>query len=730
MKSLTTPGIYFEALQPVRISGQLLRSDITALIGYATRGPVFLPVRIESWRQYLAIFGAAPNHGYLAFAVKAFFENGGRNCYIIRIVDSTACAAQALLNASAGSGLPSWQAKASFRISDINAIEAVESDLPDQSVLLNTSPDSVRDPVDNPGSWGNSIGISIRRKSRLSTQINAVFDGGFSTFVDSLVGLEKYSVVELSQDLQNSDGTIEEVTKTVAIESIDNLRQSITWENSLLSGETPFNADIPIRLDSVEYQIEVSFDNRQVEKFSWLGIHPLHSRSIHKVIREESQFINFTYSGDTETDWMDVDVWPAETTNVLLQGGIDGVTSIDVSHYLDALSVSAGVDDISIVTAPDLVFSSDVLNLPLSEVVPREIDCNILSAPSSGIIFGEVTDGSGALVNVTVTDAGSGQRVNTDSNGQFTLINLDISLRTLRFEKPGFANEERQVFSVIKKPDQAEKFSLEPLAIPRSLTESEIIEVQQAMANPAISGRYRVALLDPPSANLKLDEVRSWRSKIGDTAFAAFYYPWIESPSTTDSSQSDLTSIPPCGHVAGLAARLDLQQGVQRAPANMNLRFARGISIKINEIQHGIINQEGINAIRSIPGQGVRILGARTLASDSTWRYLSVRRLVLALEKTLEASMQWVVFESNNTILRQAVVMSIRSLLDTLWRSGALAGKTADAAYRIKCDVDNNPDDSRSNGVLLVEVGIAPSVPFEFIRIRLGKTLDALEVTE
>lgn len=727
MESLTTPGIYFESLQPVRISGQLLRSDITALIGYATRGPVFLPVRIESWRQYQAIFGDAPAYGYLAYAVKAFFENGGVSCYVLRIVDKNARAAE--VDLLAANGLLLWRAYAAFRISDINAVEAVDSSSPDQAVLSNTEPNTIREPVDNPGVWGNSIGISLRRKSRLSTRVNAIFNEGFSTFVDSLVGLEKYSVVELTQDQPDVHGNILPVPKIVEIESIDKLRQSINWTDSLLAGDKPFSADLPIRLDTVEFEIEISFDNRLMEKFSWLGIHPLHSRSLHKVLKQESRFVNFQFTDDS-ADWMDRKIWPAETTRLLLQGGTDGVALIDASHYLHALSVSTSVDDISMVAAPDLVLSSTELTVPVSDPIPRVIDCALLTAPSSGRVVGKVTDGVEALVNVAVTDAESGQRVMTDSQGLFTLENLSLSLRTLRFEKPGFSNEERQVFSVTTMPAIAELFSLEPLAIPRSLTELEILAVQRAMANPQTLGRYRVALLDPPKANMKLDQIRSWRSKIGDSAFAALYYPWIATPPTTDISQAELTSMPPCGHIAGLAARLDLQQGAQRAPANINLRFAKGVSIKVNEIQHGILNPEGINAIRSLPGQGVRILGARTLASDSEWRYLSVRRLVLALEKTLEASLQWAVFESNTTVLRQAVVLSIRALLNTLWRSGALAGKTADAAYRIKCDVDNNPGDARSNGQLLAEVGIAPSVPFEFIRIRLGKTLDAIEVTE
>ena len=88
MESLTTPGVYFESLQPSRVTGDLLRSDIAAFIGYALQGPTALPVRVESWRQFLAIFGLPMVPGHLALSVKAFFENGGVTCYVLRIVDA------------------------------------------------------------------------------------------------------------------------------------------------------------------------------------------------------------------------------------------------------------------------------------------------------------------------------------------------------------------------------------------------------------------------------------------------------------------------------------------------------------------------------------------------------------------------------------------------------------------------------------------------------------------
>jgi len=726
MESMSTPGVYFEPLQPVRVDADLLRSDICAFIGYAEKGPTTLPVRIESWRQFQTLFGQPLQYSHLALAIKGFFENGGITCYVLRIVDQNAVSSSAKIVANNAS--EPWQVYASFRVSDIVASEAIESAVPDAAIVQSISPDELRLPLQNPGSWGNNISLSVERSSRLSTQTNGIFDDGYCTALDSLAGLDEYSVVELSQaQWQATDG----VTPVFEIESIDRLRQRVTWKKSLLQGENPFNASLPVRINTVEFDISVYFKNRLVEKFQWLGPHPLYSNSLHRVLAQQSQFINLTFKGEADTNWFQSgeNVWPQNVSQLQLSQGADGVSEIAATHYLAALELIAKVDDVSVLVAPDLVLSSTVLSLPVTGIIAENLDCKALTAPGVGMIYGQVNDGKENLFNVSVIDAQSGKRVTTDKQGKFQLLNLDISLRTLRFEKPGFTKEERQVFSATGLADNPETFTLQPLTVARSLSELEILEVQRAMANPFSLGRYRVALLDPPDDEMKIEEIRNWRSKVGDSAFAALLYPWIETPSLVEGDNK-LYRIPPSGHIAGVLARMDIEQGPHRAPANIKLRFAKALTRNVNDIQQGILNSEGINSIRSLAGQGIRLYGTRTLSSESEWRYLSVRRLVLALEKTLESSMQWAVFESNNTLLRQSLLLHIRALLNRLWRNGALAGKTPEAAFRIKCDDDNNPQPQRDKGQLLVEIGVAPSVPFEFIRIRFGRTLDAIEVTE
>jgi len=718
MEILTTPGIYLEPLQPMRVTGDLLRSDIAGFIGYAGRGPTGLPVRVESWQQFLAIFGQPLDNGHLALATKAFFENGGATCYIYRLTDeNVATANRDLLNRL---GTPAWKIYAAFRLSDIVARESDDS-RPDPALIHNLPPGDARRPMRNPGAWGNSLALTLERSSRLSTTIKPgdIFNDGYSSYLNNLVGLEEYSVVELSQEGAG-------VSHVVAIESIDRLRQSVTWRHAL---SALFDPALPVRLDTVEFDLTIEYERRQVEKFSWLGIHPGHSRSLYRALAEQSQYLNIEALPGIVIDWYDSQQWPDNVVQVPLTGGLDGVSAITSRHYLRALENLARIEDIGIVAAPDLVLAAVEKQVAVSQINPRPHDCLALQAPGKRVIFGRISDGGIAAVGVAITDIGSGQRVISDADGLFRLHNLDIGLCTLRFEKVGYTREERQVFSSRTLPAEPLEFNIKPVALPRPLDQAEILLVQQAMTNPFVLGPYRIALLDPPSADMRVDQIRSWRSRIGDSAIGALFYPWLEVPAPS-STDSRLFPLPPCGHVAGLLAHVDRQQGPHCTPANIRLRFAKRVLDGLNNVEHGIVNAEGINAIRSLPGQGIRIMGSRTLSSDANWRYLNVRRLVFALERTLERALQWAVFENNDTVLRQALMMSVGTLLNTLWRRGALSGRNPEGAYGVKCDSDNNPASQRDQGRLLVEVVVAPSVPFEFIRIRFGKTLDAIEVTE
>ena len=128
-----------------------------------------------------------------------------------------------------------------------------------------------------------------------------------------------------------------------------------------------------------------------------------------------------------------------------------------------------------------------------------------------------------------------------------------------------------------------------------------------------------------------------------------------------------------------------------------------------------------MNCIRAFRGRGIRIWGARTLSSDADWRYINVRRLFNFIEKSIETGSHWVVFEPNDLDLWQRVKRTITAFLTRVWRDGALFGTTPEEAFFVKCDAENNPPETRDAGQLIVEIGIAPVKPAEFVIFRISQ---------
>jgi phage tail sheath protein FI len=224
-------------------------------------------------------------------------------------------------------------------------------------------------------------------------------------------------------------------------------------------------------------------------------------------------------------------------------------------------------------------------------------------------------------------------------------------------------------------------------------------------------------------------QVQSWRRRF-DSKYGALYYPWILTPDPLRVENRPVRRVPPSGGVAGVYAANDLEQGVHHAPANRVVKFAQGAAEQLSDGEQDILNPMGINCIRDFPGRGLRVWGARTVSSDGAWRYVNVRRLMSFIEEALEEGLSWVVFKPNNTQLRTLIIASITAFLEALWERGALVGTTADEAFYIRCDSENNPPALSAEGKLLIEIGVALVRPAEFVVIRLGRLEDSFEIEE
>jgi uncharacterized protein len=227
--------------------------------------------------------------------------------------------------------------------------------------------------------------------------------------------------------------------------------------------------------------------------------------------------------------------------------------------------------------------------------------------------------------------------------------------------------------------------------------------------------KFRFTVVDCPPNHGDISNLDP-RTTLADTEYAAFYYPWIY---ISDPQTGAKTKVPPCGHVLGVYARTDTDRGVYKAPANEALQDVIDLEYKVDDNAQMTLNPRGVDAIRNLPGRGIRIWGARTLSSNTLWKYVPVRRLFIFLERSIYEGTQWVVFEPNDERLWARVKDSIRLFLRTQWREGALMGTTEDQAFRIACDRTTMTQDDILNGRLICEIGIAPVRPAEFVIFRI-----------
>ncbi len=243
--------------------------------------------------------------------------------------------------------------------------------------------------------------------------------------------------------------------------------------------------------------------------------------------------------------------------------------------------------------------------------------------------------------------------------------------------------------------------------------------VQLAMISHCELMGDRMAIIDPPPG-LNAQGIREWRVEAAgyDSKYATLYWPWVK---VFDPASGTNTFVPPSGHMAGIWGRSDDTRGVHKAPANEVVRGAISIELNITKSEHDLLNPIGVNAIRSFPGRGIRVWGARTLSSDPAWRYINVRRLFNYLEESILQGTDWVVFEPNDPNLWSKIRRTIAGFLVNEWRKGALFGGTPGEAFFVKCDGETNPAEGIDAGQVVCEIGIAPVKPAEFVIFRLSQ---------
>lgn len=218
----------------------------------------------------------------------------------------------------------------------------------------------------------------------------------------------------------------------------------------------------------------------------------------------------------------------------------------------------------------------------------------------------------------------------------------------------------------------------------------------------------------------------AYAASIGSFSHAAVYYPNVFIADPLGRNSGSIRKVGPAGSVAGLYLSTDRDFGPFKSPAG--LRSALGgvvtterrlTSAELDALNTG---SSPVNAIRDIPGSGVVVMGARTLKQDGTPnRYVSMRRSLIYLNKSLKDITRFALFENNDERLWSRIRTSVAVFLNTYRNNGGLAGTSPDEAFYVKCDAENNSFDTIANGEVHIEVGVSLEYPAEFVVLTLSQ---------
>jgi hypothetical protein len=665
---LGAPGVY---PAPERLDRSLrpVRLDVAAFVGVAPRGPVDQPVLVQSWTDYAGRFGGferpgSEGPGFLPYAVSAFFEQGGRRAWVVRVAppydgEGRDPAAEA---ATARHQLPEAVTTAGAAVTFAAHDEGSWGDGLHLRLVFETGRQfrpAARGPTTGPGELALPAGVEFPAHSLLRLRGPGLPPPGELRWVDRIEAREgqlgrRLRVAVLDRPLPPVPaGQAGARVATVVTATLEVDDQAVVAAAGT-GGQGPGAAGH--------------------ERIGGLGLHPGHPRYLATAVAEESVLVA------PVGPWTDQPVPPpdpllAPLDSKLLSGGCDRFAEITGASFFDAADDDgpAGADD----------DTDDDAHRGVDRVV-RVAEVAILVVPD--------------LLWSWVAEQPTPERFQDEPGPTFAPC-------------PGPA-----VLTTYQPPA--------PRAVPLDARDpgllNEIVARQRRLVAVADRHRRFVVLLDVPSG-LQTGAIASWRAGF-DSSFAAAYHPWLAVTRTAGTRQ-ERRDVPPSAFAAGIVAARERRFGLPWGPANELALGAIVAAATVTAAEHDTLHQLGVNVFRA-ERDGFRLSAARTLAGDRAYRQLSVRRLMTMLMLALDRQSQWVVFEPNTPALRALLHRTIEEFLRALYRNGAFTGTSEEEAFFVRSGDDLNPRASLELGRLVVEVGVAPAEPLEFLILRIAREGD------
>lgn len=738
------PGVY---IQEITLPGPIpgVSTSITAIVGPAQSGPLLEPTMLTNAAQFTEIFGGyieTPYRVYAAHAVNGFFNEGGQQCYFVRVgngavgslnlkdqankVVSATPQQNCLVVTAQQEGASGSHVSVTVTAASIvtGATAAKPTATPDVAIKqvpyatpASTSVDKLSITTTSATDVGNfATGDLVTITSGALTEQATV-----ASVAPNAATPPTATIITFAGPLTNSysAGTItkrDRITVTSAADAAGFLPGDTV---TLASGANTENATIA-SISGATLIFLAPLNHTYIAGTIVMALAPgdLTLRLADATGLEPGSYVSISDGTNTEYNVVRL-VNPVNNVITLTTGLINLYATGTGSHAITVQSMEFTLNIAATAPYPS-VGTESFTNLAMDSRHSRYWG-NIVSSAFVDVELADPPSTTAPPLNLpaplAITPLGGGA---DDNLSTLATVNYHAGIDALK--KISDVN-------LLCVPDAVTTI---PVGSSHFHT-SDTHDIQSYMVAHCEQMQDRFAILDPSQLaplDFTYNGIRTQRQGLNsNNGYGAIYFPWIQISSPFPSGGQIL--VPPSGHLAGVYATND-NLGVFYAPANEPIVSALDLETNLSDDEQGPLNSLGINVIRSFPNEGILIWGARTIAPPdiTAWRFINVRRLVTYIEKSIQEGTRFAVFQPNNLTLWQQIKRLVNDFLNTQWQEGALFGDTAAQAFRVQVDETLNTPAIRAQGILIVQVTVVPTTPAEFIVFRVIQDITGASLQE
>lgn len=666
MPEVLSPGVYIQEFAIGATPIQGASTSTAGFIGMAEKGPTTgLPIFVSGINDFARHFGdflpkSYGQYRYLAYAVNSFFTNGGSGCYVMRVAPSDARIAKNE-GISAGIALPlARNATAGDTILYLTSLRGIDTTA--KITLTEYREDGTADHHEGP--------LTI-----------ASYDSAKNTVTLSAAISKSYSEKSTLVSVPDLPGTLTSAAKTLSVSAIN----KGVWGNSII---VQVNPSTLMRTQIIEL-IGTATTTKQYKVKSPNGLYvgaivefdTGTTKQYTRITALQENLVTFFDHLTGDNAVVDTQTVPTKTIStcefsltIMYKDQLETFTNLSMNP--DAANYFTKINGISTIVTVSSPYTS-AANFTRTDPFDMPANTGVIQK-----VYGiQLSDGfDGTVGGMTAADYKGVDNGPCKRTGIEAFVDIDdVSIMAI----PGVVDHAANLALIAHCENKKDRFA--------------IIDIDQSKS--------------------QVTEVKAERD-VYSSSYAALYHPWIQA---IDPLYKTNSCMPPSGAIAGIYARSDKNIGVHKAPANEVVFDATDLVFRFSTAEQDKLNPVGVNLIRAFPGRGIRVWGARTLTGDPLWTYVNVRRLFIYLEKSIQNSTQWVVFEPNDIPLWARVKQTIVQFLTDQWRAGMLAGATADQAFFVRCDRTTMSQGDIDNGRLICTIGVAPVKPAEFVIFRIAQ---------